>query len=336
MHTELTDMFDIRQPIINGPMAFVAGGRLAAAVSNAGGLGMVGGGYGDETLLNRELPLAAKATDRPWGAGLITWKATLAAVRLILSYHPAALMLSFGDPRPFAPEVRGAGCKLICQVQNLDGARLAAEAGADIIIAQGTEAGGHGASLNGTLPFVPVVIDAVAPIPVLAAGGIADGRGLAAVLMLGAAGAVVGTRLCATHESLLDEAGQRCLVAGHGENTLRTSVFDIVRDYDWPGPHTNRPLDARTWPQPYTGRALANQFTDRWHGHEQALRADLDRQRRAYREALDVSDHDTVFVWASQAVDLVKRIQSAADVVTEMCDQAETQLSRAGSILKLK
>ena len=314
-------------------MAFVAGGRLAAAVSNAGGLGLVGGGYGDETSLQRELPLVSSGTKRPWGAGLITWRATLRSVQLILSYKPAAVMLSFGDPRPFAAEIHRAGCKLICQIQNLDAARLAVEAGADLIVAQGTEAGGHGASLRSTLPLVPIVLDAVSPTPVVAAGGIADGRGLAAVLMLGASGALVGTRFCAANEAQMDDAAYARLLAGRGEDTVRTSIFDIVRKYDWPGPYTNRPLSDYVWPLPYTGRALANQFTGRWHGREEALRADIDRQCIEYQGAVKSQDHDTAFVWASEAVDLVTKVQSAEEIVTEMCTQAEAQLQGAVKIL---
>ncbi|MES3012178.1 MAG: nitronate monooxygenase, partial [Pseudomonadota bacterium] len=201
--TALTGMFALEHPIVLGPMGGVSGGRLAAAVSNAGGLGMVGGGYGDPAWLHAELTRVTAETRKAWGVGLITWSVDRSIVELVLSYRPQAVMLSFGDPRPHAAVIKAAGCRLICQVQDLAGARLACEAGADLIVAQGTEAGGHGGG-RATLALVPAVVDAVTPIPVVAAGGIADGRGLAAVLMLGAHGALIGTRFYASDEALLD------------------------------------------------------------------------------------------------------------------------------------
>jgi nitronate monooxygenase len=135
-------------------------------------------------------------TARPWGVGLITWATTYETVQLALDHKPRVLMLSFGDPRPYATAIKAAGCALICQIQNVEGAHTAKEAGADFIVAQGTEAGGHGAA-RATLPLVPAVVNAVAPTPVLAAGGIADGRTLTAALMLGAQGVLMGTRFYA-------------------------------------------------------------------------------------------------------------------------------------------
>src|ERR1700750_1437054 len=178
----------------------------------AGGLGLVGGGYGDRGWLERELDTVAGATDKPWGAGVIPWAASEDAVRLIVSFRPAAVFLSFGDPASFGALVRQAGVRLICQVQDVGGGRAAA-AGADVMVARGTEAGGRG-SRRATLPLVPAVADAVAPVPVLAAGGITDGRGVAAALMLGAQGAVVGTRFCATPEALYPDWAKKQLVDG--------------------------------------------------------------------------------------------------------------------------
>ena len=160
-------------------------------------------------------------------------------------------MLSFGDPRPHAAVIKAAGCRLICQVQDLASARLAREAGADLVVAQGTEAGGHGGTCA-TLPLVPAVLDAVDPIPVLAAGGIADGRGLAAALALGAQGALIGTRFYASDEALGSPRAKQSIVEGSADGTQRTTVFDIVRGLDWPA-GTN-------------GRALRNPFMARWHG----------------------------------------------------------------------
>src|SRR5690606_29908883 len=126
--------------------------------------------------LRAELAIVQAKAQRPWGVGLITWAIAPEVFELALDAKPSAIMLSFGDPRPYAAAIKAAGCKLICQVQDVPGALLAQEAGADVIVAQGTEAGGHGGA-RATLPLVPAVADAVAPIPVVAAGGIADGRG---------------------------------------------------------------------------------------------------------------------------------------------------------------
>ncbi|MGH8714178.1 MAG: nitronate monooxygenase, partial [Casimicrobiaceae bacterium] len=141
IRTALTQMFDLQHPIVLAPMGGVSGGRLAAAVSNAGGLGLVGGGYGVPAWLHEELAHVQSATRRPWGVGLITWSVDPSVVELVLRYRPHAVMLSFGDPGPHAAAIKAAGCRLICQVQGLDETRLAQQAGADLIVAQGTEAG---------------------------------------------------------------------------------------------------------------------------------------------------------------------------------------------------
>ncbi len=315
--TALTEMFDLQHPIILGPMGGVSGGRLAAAVTNAGGLGLVGGGYGDAAWLRTELSLVQQVARRPWGAGLITWAANSEAVDLVLSYRPHAMMLSFGDPRPYAAAIKAAGCKLICQVQGLDEARLALEVQADLIVAEGTEAGGHGGS-RATLPLVPAVVDAVTPIPVVAAGGIADGRGLAAALMLGAHGALIGTRFYASAEALGHDQAKQRIVAARGDQTARTRVFDIVRGYPWP---------AR-----YTGRAIRNGFMERWHGREDDLGNVLETERVGYRTAALAGDVETAVVWAGEGIDLIKSVESAAALVASIGADAEAVL-RAGARL---
>ncbi|MDT5029386.1 MAG: nitronate monooxygenase [Micromonosporaceae bacterium] len=139
---------------------------------------MLGSGNGDREWLDREVPIVATSTDQPWGVGFLTWAIDVAAVERALGYGPRAAMLSFGDPSPFVEPIRQAGAVLIIQVTDVEEARRAVDLGADVIVAQGTEAGGHGARRGrSTLPFVPVVVDLAAPVPVLAAGGIADGRG---------------------------------------------------------------------------------------------------------------------------------------------------------------
>lgn len=294
-------------------MASVSGGKLAAAVSNAGGLGLVGGGYGDPTWLRKELRVCREETDRPWGVGFITWAATPETIELALGYEPHAIMLSFGDPRPYVSAIKSAGCVLICQVQDIEGALLAKGAGADFIVAQGTEAGGHGA-VRSTLPLVPAVVDTVETTPVLAAGGIADGRGLAAALMLGAQGVLIGTRFYAATEALGHKEAKEKIASGNGGQTQRTSVFDIVRSH--------------SWRVPYTGRAFRNNFMDRWHGREEELSTALDTEKPLFAESMETGDFETAMVWAGEATDLISDVLPAADIVRRVGSEAETGLTR--------
>jgi len=314
--TRFTELFGVRHPIALAPMGGSAGGALAAAVSRGGGLGLLGAGNGDREWLDREVPIVAAGTDQPWGIGFLTWAVDAGALRHALEYGPRAVMLSFGDPSPFVKPIREAGAVLIIQVTGLEEARRAIDLGADVIVAQGTEAGGHGARRGrSTLPFVPVVVDLAAPVPVLAAGGIADGRGVAAALALGAAGALIGTRFQATVEALVDPAIAKAIVEGRAEDTERSGVLDIVR--------------GSRWPSRYTARTLAHLHLDRWRGREAELvddpQASQDYQNDVLRGAIPALP-----VWAGEAIDLVTDICSAADLVAALATQAEDALARAG------
>ena len=276
LSTAFTRMFSVEHPIVLAPMGDSAGGALAAAVSEAGGLGLVGGGRGDPDWLDRELAIVAERTNRPWGVGFQSWSAGVSVVEQALARRPAAVMLSFGDPRPFIQPIRSAGAALVIQVTDLDEARQAIQVGADVIVAQGSEAGGHGGHPGqSTFSFVPVVVDLAAPAPVLAAGGIADGRGLAAALALGAAGALIGTRFQASLEALTDPSVAKAIIEGRGEDTERSTILDIAR--------------GAPWPSRYPGRALRHPFVEQWRGREDQLAADSGA-RQAYRNA--VADGD--------------------------------------------
>jgi nitronate monooxygenase len=286
-------------------------------VTHAGGLGLVGSGYASTTAIRQELGEAGNARV---GIGFILWALDRnpKALDVALDARPAAIMLSFGDPTPYTKRIQAAGSKIICQVQTLELAKQAADAGADVIIAQGRDAGGHSGMSRGTIGLVPAVVDAVGPIPVVAAGGIADGRGLAAALSLGAAGVSMGTRFTATRESLWDQAMKDKAVASGGDQTAQTRVFDIVR--------------GAAWPAIYPGRALRNDFFERWHGREDALAEEQKPAEAAYLATAN-DDFAQRVVWAGESVDLVRDIPSAREVIERIVDEAaEVMQARAALI----
>lgn len=313
LRTAFTEFFSLQHPIALAPMGGASGGALAAAVSNGGGLGLIGGARADPGWVAREMEIAAGKTAKPWGVGFQTWAVSPATVEQALAHRPRAIMLSFGDPGPLARLIRAAGIALIIQVTDLEEARQALDAGADVIVAQGTEAGGHGGRRS-TLPFVPVVADLAAPTPVLAAGGIADGRGVAAALALGAAGVLLGTRFLATPEALGPPSVAKAVIEHGGEDTERSRVSDIAM--------------GTPWPSEYPARTLRNPFFDQWRGREDELAADPDA-RQAYREAVARGDLPQNPVWASEAIDLITEMSPAADLVGALAAQAEEALARA-------
>ncbi|HEV7369360.1 nitronate monooxygenase [Arenibaculum sp.] len=317
--TGLTKRLGLAAPILSAPMAGIGGGALAAAVSGAGGLGLVGGGYGDREWLSRELDVADRAgagAGAGVGVGFITWALArdpdLLAVAL--ERRPRAIFLSFGDVGPYAPAVARAGVPLVAQVQTVAAAKAAVGEGAVIVVAQGTEAGGHGGE-RATMALVPAVVDAVGSVPVVAAGGIADGRGLAAALMLGAAGVLCGTAFYATREALAHANAKRAAVEASGDRTVRGSVFDAVRGYDWPAP--------------WRIRTLENAFYRRWASRPDLLAQDISRQRQAYQAAQAAGDVDTAAVIVGEAVDLVRAQEGAAAVVRRIAEEAEARLGSA-------
>jgi nitronate monooxygenase len=317
IRNRLTERLGIEHPIFSAPMAFAAGGKLAAAVSSAGGLGMIGGGYGDADWLKQQF---AAAGNMKVGCGFITWSLARQPelLDLALSYSPAAIMLSFGSPEPFAARVKATGTLLICQVQTMDRARAAVDVGADIVIAQGAEAGGHGAS-RATLTLVPEVADMLAKaapnILLLAAGGIADGRGLAASLLLGADGVLIGSRFWATAEALVNPAFQNAAVAADGDSTIRTTVPDKLRKLDWP--------------PPFTARVMNNRIIRDWHGRENELTesATVEREGARYFAAMQSGDADNTGVWVGEAAGMIRDVPHAGDVVQRIAQEAEKLLS---------
>ena len=305
----LTALLGIAHPILSAPMDVIAGARLTAAVSAAGGFGILGGGYGDRAWLEQETA-KLRTTSAPFGIGFITWSLARRSelLDIALALKPRAIMLSFGDPKPFAPHIKSAGALLICQVQDEAMARQALDAGADMLIAQGSEAGGHGASRT-TLDIVPAIVDlAAGRVPVAAAGGIGDGRGLAAMMMLGASGVLLGTRFYASQECDGPEEAKRRSCAATSGNSVRGIIFDLSRN--------------NVWPAPFTGRCLVNDHARRWMGREVELMQNVQAVAAEYAAARAASNFDIAAVIAGEAVGLIHDIPPAAEIVDRIVTEA--------------
>jgi nitronate monooxygenase len=324
LRTRFTGAFGVEHPIVCAPMALVTGGRLAAAVSRAGGLGIIGGGYagtvGGEPDLAHELELVR---GERFGIGFITWALARAPHLLdeALAHGPSCVFLSFGDAAPFVDRVQKSGAPLICQVQCLRHVDEALDAGASVIVAQGTEAGGHGATRS-TLPFVPEAADYLAKRSpdtlLLAAGGIADGRGLAAALMLGADGAVVGTRFWSSAEALTPKGATDRAARATGDDTVRTKAIDALRGVPWPGD--------------FSFRVLRNALTDRWAHREAEAVAAYGSLAAEYADAGKRQDLDVVMSVAGESTGLIHDRPAASTIIESMILEARAVLARGATL----
>ncbi len=298
--------FATAAPIVCAPMAGVAGGRLAAAVSSAGALGMIGvGGSADAAFVATEAAFAARS-GLPFGIGFMAWAlhSDPSPLEAAIDAGPALVSVSFGDITPFVARLRDAGILVATQVGDPDGASAAVDAGVDVVVARGAEAGGHGLDRMATLPLLDAVLERVGhAVPVLAAGGVGTARGVAAVLAAGAAGAWVGTAFLACPEATNTPAARARVCAAGGADTVFTRVFDIAQGIPWPAP--------------YAGRALRNDFTDTWHGREDELAADPDAHRRL-ADAKTAGDFDVAYIYAGQGVGSVTEERPAAEVVAAL------------------
>ncbi len=317
LRTVLTDRFSLRAPVVGAPMAGAAGAALASAVSLAGGLGMIGVGAGTdpEWIAAAATEARAGAAER-FGIGLLAWNLTRRPDQLdaALAARPTLVSVSFGDYGPALEPLHRAGIAVATQVGDVASARRALEAGVEVIVARGSEGGGHGDDRVATLPLLQGVLDAVGDHAiVLAAGGIATARGLAAVLAAGAAGAWIGTALLACAEALTPPAARLRLLSATELDTVSTPVFDIAQNIPWP--------------PDYRGRALTNAFTGRWHGRERDL-AGSTGVGRALSDAKERGDYDTAFVYAGQGVGSLSRERTAGQVIGEITQGAEALLRR--------
>jgi nitronate monooxygenase len=312
--TALTELLGVELPLLNAPMTPQAGGALARAVSEAGAFGMLGfeEDESDEEI-QAQVALLLDGPPVPFGIGLIAWVVEYRPVLLDLAIaaRPAFVSISFGDPGPFVPRLHEAGILVGSQVQSRRRAEIALEAGVDVLVAQGTEAGGHTGSV-GTLPLLQIVLE-LTDIPVLAAGGIATGRGIAAVLAAGAAGAWIGTPFLLAEEARSSERARARVAASDETQTIYTSVYDRVQ--------------GRGWPDEFRARALRNPYGERWTGREDELAADA-AAIEEFRRAQAAEDYEVAHIYAGQSVGLLEKVRPAREIVDSLVAPVDGLLRR--------
>lgn len=323
LSTRFTDRFGLRHPIMSAPMALHSGGGIAAAVSGAGGLGTFGGiTTAGPDWVTEQAELVRARTDAAFGIGFITAFLDFAEplFEAALATQPHVIVLSFGDPGPWIGRARSAGSRVICQVQSSADADRAVEQGADALIVQGNEAGGHTGHMA-LLPLLSTVTRGHPDVPVIAAGGIGDGATLAAVLAAGADGALLGTAFLATTDLVeVHDHFKDAILESDGTDTVFTTAWDT--------------LGGLPWPAGIGERVRANSFTDAWHGRDAEIaqqRSDL-AQRFGY--APTVPDPATDHLPYGSSAGLVDRIRPAAELVDTICADAEERLrALTGSLL---
>jgi nitronate monooxygenase len=316
METRLTKLLGIQHPIVSAAMANHSGGRLAGAVSKAGGLGTFGVAGKPPEWLRQEVAAVRSQTEAPFGVGFLTHhlqddEELFAAA---LAERIPVIAFSFADPQPWLGRARDAGCKTICQVQSMQRAQEAVDAGADVLVAQGVEAGGHTGALS-MLPLLEQVLDAYPDIPVVASGGIGSGRTLAAVLGAGADGAWMGTRFLATPEAVeVSQAHKDLIVHSDGSDTAFTAMWDQLLD--------------NPWPEGIGGRGYANAFYRQWQGRERELADRLPYVREEWQRLRTADPIEQGAVWMGLSAGQVQSVMPAAEVIEQVMGEAERLLER--------
>jgi NAD(P)H-dependent flavin oxidoreductase YrpB (nitropropane dioxygenase family) len=311
IHTRICDLLGIPHPIVLGGMGTATTAPLVAAVSNAGGFGTLGTSAFNAATLDTEVASIRERTDKPFGINHLLFQIQEDMFAVTLRARPAVAAFAWArkdqDLRDYFQRAHDAGSKVMHMAGEVPEALRAAEAGADVIVAQGTEAGGH-VGWMASLPLVPMMVKAVAPRPVLCAGGVADGRGLAAALALGAEGVLLGTRFMATPEAPIHPNFKQAIVNSDGHDTVLTEIPDLASQRVWPGAMS---------------RAQRNQFIERWSGREWALRQDareIGKQVAAARAAGDVDNASLSF---GQDAGLIDSIKSVREVIHDIVTEAE-------------
>ena len=323
IHTRICDLLGVRHPIVLGGMGTATTAPLVAAVSNAGGFGTLGTSAFNAVSLDAEIASIHERTGQPFGINHLLFQISEDMFSVTLRARPAVAAFAWArkdqNLRDYFQRAHDAGCKIMYMANEVPEAVRAAEAGADVLVAQGTEAGGH-VGWMASLPLVPMMVKAVAPLPVLSAGGIADGRGLAAALALGAEGALLGTRFMATPEAPIHANYKQAIIKTDGHDTVLTEIPDLATQRVWPGAMS---------------RAQRNKFIERWAGREWALRqnaGEVGKQAAAARAAGDVDNASLSF---GQDAGLIESIKSVREVIDEIVADAEKVIKdRLPSLLR--
>ena len=318
LRTRLTERLGIRHPVLCGGMAGHTSPGLAAAVSNGGGLGIHGCTFKPPEQIEKDAELLRELTDRPYGLNLLLHFASEEQIAVVLEARPPILSTAWGDPAVTTARARELGIITVHQVHRVSEARQAADLGVDVIVAQGFEGGGH-VWHTATLPLVPQVADAVPDLPLAAAGGVADGRGLAAALLLGADGVLLGTRFLASDEAPIHPNYKQAIVEADDTATIFSEVPDIARERPYPGG---------------VARALRNPLIEAWHGREE----DLQATGGAIGEILEAGKREgrreDGLMLAGQVAGLIHDVRPAGRIVGEMVAEAERILrERPASLL---
>jgi NAD(P)H-dependent flavin oxidoreductase YrpB (nitropropane dioxygenase family) len=315
IRTPVCELLGIEHPIALGGMGSIYAPDLVAAVSNAGGLGAMGCHYMSPDQIRTGTSAIRERTNKPFALNFLIFDIDEDGFAAALALRPA--LIAFAWPRPdqdlksYIARAHAAGCKVTFMAGGVPEAVRAAESGADVIIAQGTEGGGH-VGWQASLPLIPMVVDAVAPVPVLAAGGIADGRGLAAALSLGADGVLLGTRFLASAESPLHPNFKQAILDSDGHDTLLSEIPDIAAGLVWPGAMT---------------RSRRNRFIERWAGREWALRQKRAEALAEVQAARKRGDADEAPLSMGQDVGLIRDILPAGEIVRRIAEEAERILT---------
>jgi NAD(P)H-dependent flavin oxidoreductase YrpB (nitropropane dioxygenase family) len=316
IRTRICELLGIEHPIALGGMGSVYSPELVAAVSNAGGIGAMGCHYMTADQIRAGTALIREKTNKPFGLNFLLFDVREEGLAAALDLRPSVMAFAWPKPeqdlKPFVARSHAAGCKVTFMANGVPEARRAAAAGADVIIAQGTEGGGH-VGWQASLPLIPMIVDAVGPIPVLAAGGIADGRGLAAALALGADGVLLGTRFLASKESPLHANYKQAILDSDGHDTLLSEIPDIAAGIVWPGAMS---------------RSRRNKFIERWAGREWSLRQNQAGTLTEIRAARQRGDTEDAPLTMGQDAGLIHDIPAAAEIVARIARDAEEILAK--------
>ncbi len=319
IHTQLCDLFGIQYPVIQAGMGVFTSAELVAAVSNAGGLGSFGTGLRPVAALRAELPRIRELTGHPFAVNITLSQPSEDIFALVLESRPPIISFALGDPGELVNRAHAKGSLVMHQVTTVAQAKEAAERKVDVIIAQGAEAGGFSGSVS-TMALIPQVVDAVRPVPVVAAGGIADGRGLAAALVLGAQGVNVGTRFLASTEAPISQSWKQAILAAKAEDAVKVEVWNDI--------FPQSPLAYETVP-----RAIRTPFIETWRDRRDDARINAERLRGEIMSAVQHGNMHEFIPWTGQTAGMVREVLPAAEIVRRMVAETDEALRRAGALV---